>query len=76
MTKAFGEGLEETTEELVTDLTKTLYEQLGNLGVTTVNDVGAWDNGLARYSMSFLGGALGGGIFYGAGVVNGQYPIQ
>jgi len=75
MTKAFGEGLEETTEELVTDLTKTLYEQLGNLGITTVNNVGAWDNGLARYSMSFLGGALGGGIFYGAGVVNGQYPI-
>jgi hypothetical protein len=26
--------------------------------------------------MSFLGGALGGGIFYGAGVVNGQYPLN
>jgi len=26
--------------------------------------------------MNFLGGALGGGIFYGAGVVNGDYPLS
>ena len=32
---------------------------------TSVKDVGAWDNILERYSMNFLGGALGGGIFYG-----------
>ena len=76
MTKAFGEGLEETTEELVTDLTKTLYEQLGNLGITSTNDVGAWDNGPARYAMSFLGGSIGGGIFYGVGVKQGQYPVK
>mgnify|MGYP004502329143 FL=1 len=31
---------------------------------TSTSDVGAWDNALERYSMSFLGGALGGGVFY------------
>lgn len=74
--KAIGEGLEEVSEELVTDFTKSLYEQLGNLGITTTNDVGAWENMGARYLMSFLGGSLGGGIFYGVGMYNGQYPIH
>jgi hypothetical protein len=38
----------------------------GQFGVdTTLKDVGAWDNALERYTMSFLGGAIGGGVFYG-----------
>ena len=74
--KAVGEGLEEVSEELVTDFTKTIYEQLGNFGVTSTNDVGAWQDAGARYLMSFLGGSLGGGIFYGVGMYNGQYPIH
>lgn len=74
--KAFGEGLEEVSEELVTDFTKSLYEQLGKYGITSQEDVGAWDNMGSRYLMSFLGGSLGGGIFYGVGLANGQYPIQ
>mgnify|MGYP003405924077 FL=1 len=37
----------------------------GFLGAnTSVKDIGAWDNVLERYTMSFAGGALGGGIFY------------
>lgn len=63
--KAAGEGLEEVGEELVTDTAKSIYQLAGFLGAdTSTSDVGAWDNALERYSMSFLGGALGGGIFY------------
>lgn len=63
--KAAGEGLEEVGEELVTDTAKSIYQLAGFLGAdTSTSDVGAWDNALERYSMSFLGGALGGGVFY------------
>ena len=64
--KAFGEGLEEVSEELISDVSKQIYELAGQFGFdTTAKDIGAWDNALERYSMSFIGGALGGGIFYG-----------
>jgi hypothetical protein len=57
-------------------MAKQLYEIAGAFNITSQKDVGAWKNSAVRYGMSFLGGALGGGIFYGAGVVNGQYPID
>ena len=61
-----AEGIEEVSEELVSDTFKAIYELAGKFGAdTTVKDVGAWDNAWDRYSMSFLGGAIGGGIFYG-----------
>ena len=64
--KALGEGLEEVSEEIVSDLSKGIYELMGTLGVdTSVEKVGAFDNALARYGMSLLGGTLGGGLFYG-----------
>lgn len=64
--KMVGEGVEEVSEELVADTAKSIYELAGKLGMdTSVKDVGAWDNMIERYSMNFLGGALGGGIFYG-----------
>ena len=64
--KAVGEGLEEVSEELISDVSKSMYELAGQLGAdTTLKDIGAWDNALERYTMSFLGGAIGGGIFYG-----------
>lgn len=64
--KAVGEGLEEVSEELISDVSKSIYELAGQLGAnTTLKDVGAWDNSLERYAMSFIGGAIGGGIFYG-----------
>lgn len=72
--KAVGEGIEETAEELVTDLTKQLYEIAGQFAPNIINqsgitDVGAWDNMAARYGMSFFGGAIGGGLFYGVDAI-------
>lgn len=71
--KAAGEGLEEVGEELVTDTAKSIYQLAGFLGAdTSTKDVGAWDKALERYSMSFLGGALGGGIFYAKEAFDGN----
>lgn len=70
--KAAGGGLEEVSEELVTDTAKSIYQLAGFLGAdTSTSNVGAWDNALERYSMSFLGGTLGGGIFYAKEAFNG-----
>lgn len=64
--KAAGEGLEEVSEEVISDVAKEIYQLAGQFGFdTTLKDIGAWDNALERYTMSFLGGAIGGGIFYG-----------
>lgn len=79
--KAVGEGLEEVSEEVTTDLSKQLYELAASWDVTdklfgdlTTENVGAFDDAfnnpdwlkqmLARYGMNFLGGFMGGGIFY------------
>lgn len=63
------EGLEEMMEESVSDISKGLTEGLNALGfkVTSPNknlDFG-WNGQdfLTRYGMSFIGGAIGGGIF-------------
>lgn len=76
--KAVGEGLEEVSEEFVADLSKGLYEISSDLGFnTTVSDVGAFDNWKQRYGMSFLGGFLGGGLFYGVNVYqNGKFHVD
>nr|DAF63667.1 MAG TPA: Helicase [Podoviridae sp. ctz6O13] len=64
--KMLGEGLEEVGEELISDVSKSMYELAGAFGFdTSTTDVGAWDNAYERYVMSFLGGAVGGGVFYG-----------
>lgn len=76
--KALGEGLEEVGEELVSDISKGLYELASDLGFnTTVSDVGAFDNWKERYTMSFLGGTLGGGLFYGVNIYqNGKFHVD
>ena len=76
--KALGEGLEEVSEELVSDVSKGIYELLGALGIDTqAKDVGAFDDMFARYGMSFLGGTIGGGLFYGVDVVqNGKFHVD
>ena len=76
--KAIGEGLEEVGEEFVSDISKGLYELASDLGFnTTVNDVGAFDNWKERYGMSFLGGTLGGGLFYGVNIYqNGKFHVD
>lgn len=63
--KAIGEGLEELSEELVTDISKSLGALAGKLGYASQTDYGAWDNAFERYTMSLFGGMLGGGLFYG-----------
>lgn len=63
--KSFGEGLEEVSEELVTDSAKWVGELLGHLGIASSTDYGAWEGALDRYMMSMLGGSLGGGLYYG-----------
>lgn len=63
--KSLGEAFEEVSEELVADMSKTLGELAGRLGYFSQTDYGAWDNAFDRYAMSFLGGAAGGGLFYG-----------
>ena len=64
--KMLGEGMEEVGEELIGDLSKSMYELAGEFGFdTTTKDVGSWDNAYERYMMSFFGGAVGGGVFYG-----------
>lgn len=76
--KAIGEGLEEVGEEFVSDLSKGLYELASDIGFnTTVSDVGAFDNWKERYGMSFLGGTLGGGLFYGVNIYqNGKVHVD
>lgn len=73
--KAFGEGLEEVSEEFVTDLTKTLYNGGAFVGLWDKGNLNAFDNWdpvklATRYGMNFFGGFLGGGMFYGVERVN------
>ncbi len=64
--KMVGEGFEEVGEEFISDVSKSMYELAGEFGFdTSTTDVGAWDNMFERYAMNFLGGAVGGGVFYG-----------
>lgn len=59
---ALSEGVEETTEELLVDVWKSIY----NVGLSlsgSEDSLTAWGNVFDRYSMSFVGGAIGGGLF-------------
>lgn len=59
---ALAEGVEETTEELLVDVSKSIF----NAGLSLAggdNRLTAWDNVFDRYSMSFVGGTIGGGLF-------------
>lgn len=70
--KALGEGAEEVSEELVTDLTKYLGELAGRLGYFSQTDYGAWEDMGDRYWMSFFGGAAGGAMFGGVEAWNNR----
>lgn len=74
--KAIGEGLEEVSEELVTDINKTLGEIAGEFGLASRTDYGAWDNSLERYAMSFVGGTLGGALYSAANTPQSRKTIQ
>ena len=62
ISNALSEGVEETTEEILVDLTKTLGNIVLDLSGSD-HKMTAWDNMFDRYSMSFVGGVLGGGLF-------------
>lgn len=68
--KAFTEGLEEVSEELVADFVKQTYNLFTDLGVTSTKNKFKFEDALARYGMSFLGGSLGGAVFGGVEIVN------
>ena len=61
------EGLEEMMEEGVFDFSKGISEALNAVGIPVANkelNFGwSWKDVLTRYGMSFIGGAIGGGIF-------------
>lgn len=59
---ALSEGVEETTEELLVDLSKQMYNIAADI-FGSENKLTAWDNMFDRYSMSFVGGVIGGGLF-------------
>ena len=44
---------------------KSLYQLGYDFGITSQQDIGAWDNMGERYLMSLLGGTIGGGLFAG-----------
>lgn len=56
-----GEGFEETTEELLADFSKSCFNLVQYLKGSD-NRMDAWSNMFDRYSISFLGGAVGGGL--------------
>lgn len=62
LANALSEGVEETTEELLLDFTKGLF----NTYYTLTGDDSRFkmfENWRERYTMSFIGGMLGGGMF-------------
>ena len=71
--KAFGEGIEEVGEELITDFFKSTFNWAQEFGWTKSDaHLDAWENMAERYGMSFFGGALGGAIFAGVDLVQNR----
>lgn len=56
-----SEGVEETSEELLADLSKALFTAAYQLGGSKT-DLHAFENIFNRYALSFIGGTVGGGI--------------
>ena len=59
---ALGEAFEETSEELLADLSKSIFNVTRWLRGEEALDLGEWENVRDRYLMSALGGFVGGGI--------------
>lgn len=77
--KMVGEGLEEVSEEAVSDFAKSTYNWAAEFGYTKKPNVrlDAWKDMSTRYGMSFFGGAVGGAIFQGVDIVqNSKNPAQ
>lgn len=59
---ALSESIEEVSEELWTDLSRSIYNAIQYFRGEEDTYMKAWDNVLDRYLMSAVGGALGGGV--------------
>lgn len=59
---ALGEAFEETSEEVLADLSKSIFNVTRWLRGEEALDLGEWENVGDRYLMSALGGFVGGGI--------------
>lgn len=57
-----SEGIEETSEELLLDVAKTLFNLSNSLRGDETKFDDNWENMAVRYGMSFIGGNIGGGI--------------
>jgi hypothetical protein len=58
---ALGEGVEEVSEELLSDLAKQAYNTVKWMTGST-SRLDAWQDMSNRYLLSFVGGAIGGGL--------------
>jgi hypothetical protein len=59
---ATGESLEELSEEVLADVSKSIFNTINWLRGDETRISSAWENKLDRYGMSMLGGFIGGGI--------------
>ena len=59
---ALGEAFEETSEELLADFSKSVFNVTRWLRGEEALDLGAWEGAGDRYLMSALGGFIGGGL--------------
>ena len=59
---ALGEGLEEVTEEFLADFSKACFNYYKRTTGDPTVQMDAWSNMFDRYSMSLLGGFIGGGL--------------
>lgn len=59
---ALGEAFEETSEELLADLSKSIFNVTRWLRGEEALELGAWEGAGDRYLMSALGGFIGGGL--------------
>jgi len=57
-----SEALEETSEELLLDLSKTIFNAFTKASGSEAHFDDAFKNMFDRYTLSFIGGAVGGGI--------------
>jgi len=57
-----SEGIEETSEEALLDISKTLFNAANALRGDDTRFDDAWRDMATRYGMSFIGGTVGGGI--------------
>lgn len=64
---SLGEGVEETSEELLLDLSKTLFNAAAWVAGSD-SRMTPWENIGDRYGMSFVGGLIGGGLGTGLSV--------